>query len=89
MLLLCQALRREQAYDLPRVELAPADQIASAFVDLFAESARFFTNGVLSEAPTGLRVSGWYGSVTLATFEAGVIAADERRTGLLYVADED
>lgn len=87
--LLREALRWQQAYDLPRVELALAEQIANAFSELFTESARFFTNGVIAETPTGLRVSGWYGSVTLATFEAGVVAADERRAGLLYVADED
>jgi len=48
----------------------------------------FITNGVVSEAPTGLGVSVCYGSVTLATFEVGVVAADERRAGLLSGADE-
>ena len=37
----------------------------------------------------GWRATGWYGLVTGATFEAGVVAADGQRIGCLYVADED
>ncbi|WP_437989186.1 hypothetical protein [Sorangium sp. So ce145] len=87
--LLSAVLQREQAYDAPRLELALAERIASAFVELFEEQARFFTNGTVEETPLGLRTNAWYGSVTLATFETGVIAVDERRIGLLYLADED
>ena len=73
----------------PRVELSVGERIATAFVELFAESARFFTNGTVEETPLGLRTRAWYGSVTLATFETGVVAVDERRIGLFYLADED
>ncbi len=87
--LLLAALAWEQAYDTARLELSAAERIATAFVDLFAPDARFFTNGTVQETSLGLRTRAWYGSVTSATFETGVVVVDARRIGLLYVADED
>lgn len=87
--LLAVALQWEQAYDTRRVGVSVAERIASAFVELFAEQARFFTNGTVENTPRGLCTTAWYGSVTLATFETGVVAVDEDRIGLLYLADED
>lgn len=87
--LLFAALAWDQAYDTARLELSAAERIATAFVDLFAEQARFFTNGTVEETRFGLRTHAWYGAVTSATFETGVVAADESRIGLLYLTDED
>ena len=87
--LLESTLGWEQAYDCPRLELSVADRMATAFVELFGEQARFFTNAGLSQTPLGLRATSWHGLVTGGTFEAGVVAFDERRVGLLYVEDED
>jgi len=81
--------RWEQAYDAPRFELTAADQLATSFVALFDEWGQFFTNASFDRTPLGWRATGWYGSVTGGTFEAGIIGADGQRIGLLYVADED
>jgi len=83
------ALRWEQAYGSERLELAVADRIATGFVELFDASGRFFTNWRFESTARGLRATSGSGSVTGATFEAGVVAVDGQRMGLLYVADED
>lgn len=87
--LLLAALAWEQAYDTARIELTAAERIATAFVGIFSNDSRFFSNGTVEETSLGLRTRAWYGSVTRATFETGVVAVDERRIGLLYLADED
>lgn len=87
--ILRDTLRWEQAYETPRLELIQAERIAASFVCLFDEWGSFFTNASFDERPTGLRATSWYGSVTLATFEAGIVGVDGQRIGLLYVADED
>jgi hypothetical protein len=36
-----------------------------------------------------LRATGWYGSLTDATFDTGLVLLSARRIGMLWFADED
>jgi len=87
-------LQWDQAYGVHRLERGLCAELATGFVDLFGELAVFFSNATFTlEAMDGgetrLRADGWFGLVTGATFEAGVVAADGERIGLFYVSDED
>lgn len=94
VMILVDVLHRDMAYDHEVMNLRDANFAAEAFVQLFVEKARFFTNGSRGniesvERPNGLRIGPSWNPITNATFDAGVVAFDGSQIGLLWVEDED
>jgi hypothetical protein len=82
-------LRYGQAYDDECMPLPAAAALTEGFFGLFA-APRLFTNASYEVDDSSLlRATAWTGTVTGATFEAGIVALDASRIGLLYIADED
>lgn len=76
-----RTLRKTPAYGAEWVEPQSAKRVADAFVACFSPQATFWTN-------LG-KVSGSWTPLTSATFDAGVVAADDVAAGILWTADED
>jgi hypothetical protein len=88
--ILADNLCSEPAYDtadsLPRHE---ADAIASAFLGAFPPPRRILTNATFDVHRGLLRATAFTGTVTRATFEAGIVVVTANRAGLFYIMDED
>lgn len=81
----------ELAYPEEVVPRERAEELAGRFLDLFAEGARFFTNGAVSGEfaiydNAGAEVLGWR-SISAAPYDNGVIAMAGDRIALLWAED--
>jgi hypothetical protein len=82
--ILARLVGRDMAYG---VEVVPADrasELAARFLAQFGSGSRFFTNGDWHRDDP----AEWE-AVTEATFDGGVLALGGRRSGCLWVEDED
>ena len=87
-------LIEDMAYSSPRLEREQAIAVIGEFLGKFSDGALFFTNGNWEQgwkkAEDGIRSVGpsWE-PATSATFDGGVIALDPKRSGILWLEDED
>jgi hypothetical protein len=88
---LTSVLGHDMAYGTELMMAKSARMHVSRFLAWFDDTARFLTNGGLLGAaardPRDLTAS-WM-PVLGATFDTGVVAIDDARIGILWVADED
>ncbi|NNJ09795.1 hypothetical protein EKD04_005600 [Chloroflexales bacterium ZM16-3] len=89
--ILTHLIASELAYPNDIVEQAAAEELAGRFLALFAQGARYFTNGACS-GPfaiydiAGGEVLGWR-SISAAPFDNGVIVLSSERVGMLWAED--
>jgi hypothetical protein len=87
-------LVEDMAYSSPRLPKEQATAAAEEFLEKFGVDASFFTNGNWEEgwrrAKDGRSgVGPSWEPATSATFDGGVIALDQNRSGILWLEDED
>ena len=87
-------LSHDMAFSLPRLPETVVREVIQDFIGRFSLSAQFYTNGSWAEgyrsAPNTTTSFGpeWQ-PLTDATFDGGVLALDSKRSGLLWIEDED
>jgi hypothetical protein len=89
--MLAHLIASELAYPTDVVEQAAAEELAGRFLALFAQGARYFTNGVCSGHfavynIAGDEVLGWR-SISAAPFDNGVIGISAERVGMIWAED--
>jgi hypothetical protein len=93
-LVLFSLLIEDMAYSSPRLEKEQAIAAADEFLGKFNAGAMFFTNGnwekrwQRAEAARSATGPSW-DPATSATFDGGIIALDQSRSGILWLEDED
>jgi hypothetical protein len=86
-------LHKDLAYSPEVMTETPAEELADRFLRQFGSGTRYFTNGTW-HVPAEVRANGvacgpsWT-PATLATFDAGVLAVGQERSGCLWIEDED
>lgn len=95
-------LSQDLAYNSEIMEVEFAESLTSRFLNLFSDSARYFTNGNFRtyyldhmgdtfqplKKTTPHAFGGWM-PLTEATFDTGVVCFDENYIALIWVEDED
>jgi hypothetical protein len=91
--LICRILERDLAYNVELMSHTQSCILRDRFLASFDQQVRFFTNGTFCAPSTSLSqdvVQGpRWSPITQATFDTGVVAADGKRIGMLWVEDED
>jgi hypothetical protein len=85
-------LNQDMAYNVEIMSSTRASELAGRFLAQFGtEGVRFYTNGTFHET-RGAKLT-WSGvqwdPVTTATFDTGVLIVGPRKSGCLWVEDED
>jgi hypothetical protein len=85
-------LHRDLAYGCPLMPLDKAARLATEFLDQFGGSASYFTNGTFHESrrlSSTVSEGGSWHPVTEATIDTGVLILGPKKSGCLWVEDED
>jgi hypothetical protein len=89
---LIHALSKGLAYGTILMDGDKAASLAEKYFALFEEGLRFFTNGdcVVGSVNTvdGKTVPG-FSAITKATLDTGIVAADSKHIGMLWMWDDD
>lgn len=89
--LITQFLFKDMAYGIEIMDEKSASGLASDFVSLFSETAKFFSNDSEDFIKFQQKQLSTYNAVAItnATFSAGVFAIDDIFSGFILVEDED
>ncbi len=93
-LVLLALLKEDMAYSSPRISESEAKSVTAEFFAHFSADATFLTNGNWEEGWTkSADIAAAFGPqwepATNATFDGGMLAFDLKRSGILWLEDED